>query len=124
MTKAIDEYCAKTGQPVPQKPADYIRVVYQSLANRYAEVTEWLREISPVEIKRLHVIGGGSRNRHLMQMAADTLGMPVVAGPAECTALGNVLMQLRACKSLASLKEMREVAINSTETETFNPSDK
>ena len=124
MTKAIDEYCEKTGQPVPQKPADYIRVVYQSLANRYAEVTEWLREISPVEIKRLHVIGGGSRNRHLMQMAADTLGMPVVAGPAECTALGNVLMQLRACKSLASLKEMREVAINSTETETFNPSDK
>ena len=122
MTKAIDEYCEKTGQPVPQKPADYIRVVYQSLANRYAEVTEWLREISPVEIKRLHVIGGGSRNRHLMQMAADTLGMPVVAGPAECTALGNVLMQLRACKSLASLKEMREVAINSTETETFNPS--
>ena len=124
MTKAIDEYCEKTGQPLPQKPADYIRVVYQSLANRYAEVTEWLREISPVEIKRLHVIGGGSRNRHLMQMAADTLGMPVVAGPAECTALGNVLMQLRACKSLASLKEMREVAINSTETETFNPSDK
>ena len=124
MTKAIDEYCEKTGQPVPQKPADYIRVVYQSLANRYAEVTEWLREISPVEIKRLHVIGGGSRNRHLMQMAADTLGMPVVAGPAECTALGNVLMQLRACKSLASLKEMREVAINSTETETFNPSEK
>lgn len=121
MTKAIDEYCEKTGQPVPEKPADYIRVVYQSLANRYSEVTEWLRELSPVEIKRLHVIGGGSRNRHLMQIVADTLDMPVVAGPAECTALGNVLMQLRACKRLGSLKEMREVAINSTETETFNP---
>ena len=122
MTKAIDEYCDKTGQPKPEKPADYIRVVYQSLANRYGEITEWLRELSPVEIKRLHVIGGGSRNKHLMQMAADTLGIPVVAGPAECTALGNVLMQLRACDSLSSLKEMREVAINSTQTETFNPS--
>lgn len=122
MTKAIDEYCEKTGQPIPEKPADYIRVVYQSLANRYSEVTEWLRELSPVEIKRLHVIGGGSRNRHLMQIVADTLDMPVIAGPAECTALGNVLMQLRACKQLGSLKEMREVAINSTETETFNPS--
>lgn len=122
MTKAIDEYCEKTGQPVPETPADYIRVVYQSLANRYSEVTKWLRELSPVEIKRLHVIGGGSRNRHLMQIVADTLEMPVVAGPAECTALGNVLMQLRACKQLSSLKEMREVAINSTETETFNPS--
>ncbi|MDE6741267.1 MAG: hypothetical protein K2J58_02935 [Muribaculaceae bacterium] len=122
MTKAIDEYCEKTGQQIPEKPADYIRVVYQSLANRYSEVTEWLRELSPVEIKRLHVIGGGSRNRHLMQIVADTLNMPVIAGPAECTALGNVLMQLRACKQLGSLKEMREVAINSTETETFNPS--
>ena len=121
MTKAIDEYCEKTGQPVPEKPADYIRVVYQSLANRYSEVTEWLRELSPVEIKRLHVIGGGSRNRHLMQIVADTLDMPVIAGPAECTALGNVLMQLRACRQLGSLKEMREVAINSTETETFTP---
>lgn len=122
MTKAIDEYCKKTGQPKPETPADYIRVVYRSLANRYGEITEWLREISPVEIKRLHVIGGGSRNKHLMQMAADSLGIPVVAGPAECTALGNVLMQLRACKSLSSLNDMREVAINSTETVTYNPS--
>ncbi len=121
MTKAIDEYCEKTGQPKPETPADYIRVVYRSLAHRYGEITEWLRELSPVEIKRLHVIGGGSRNKHLMQMAADTLGIPVVAGPAECTALGNVLMQLRACKSLSSLKDMREVAINSTETITYNP---
>lgn len=121
MTKAIDEYCEKTGQPKPVTPADYVRVVYRSLAHRYGEITEWLRELSPVEIKRLHVIGGGSRNKHLMQMAADTLGIPVIAGPAECTALGNVLMQLRACKSLSSLKDMREVAINSTETITFTP---
>lgn len=121
MTKAIDEYCEKTGQPIPVTPADYIRVVYRSLAHRYGEIKEMLTEISPVEIKRLHVIGGGSRNQHLMQMAADSLGIPVVAGPAECTALGNVLMQLRASKSLSSLKEMREVAINSTETKTFNP---
>lgn len=121
MTKAIDEYCEKTGQPKPVTPADYVRVVYRSLAHRYGEITEWLRELSPVEIKRLHVIGGGSRNKHLMQMAADTLGIPVIAGPAECTTLGNVLMQLRACKSLSSLKDMREVAINSTETITFTP---
>ena len=121
MTKAIDEYCEKTGQPKPLSPSDYIRVVYRSLAHRYGAITEWLRELSPVEIKRLHVIGGGSRNAHLMQMAADELGIPVIAGPAECTALGNVLMQLRACKSLSSLKEMREVAINSTETVTYTP---
>ena len=122
MTKAIDEYCLKSNQKKPETPADYIRVVYRSLAHRYGEITQWLREISPVEIKRLHVIGGGSRNQYLMQMAADELGIPAVAGPAECTALGNVLMQLRACKQLSSPKEMREVAINSTETITYNPS--
>lgn len=121
MTKAIDEYCINTNQKKPETPADYIRVVYRSLAHRYGEITEWLRELSPVEIKRLHVIGGGSRNQHLMQMAADTLGIPVIAGPAECTALGNVLMQLRADGSLKSLKEMRKVAIDSTETVTFTP---
>lgn len=121
MTKAIDEYCINTNQKKPETPADYIRVVYRSLAHRYGEITEWLRELSPVEIKRLHVIGGGSRNQHLMQMAADTLGIPVIAGPAECTALGNVLMQLRADGSLKSLKEMRKVAIDSTETVTYTP---
>ncbi len=121
MTKAIDAYCMKTNQKKPETPADYIRIVYRSLAHRYGEITEWLRELSPVEIKRLHVIGGGSRNKHLMQMAADTLGIPVIAGPAECTALGNVLMQLRADGSLSSLKEMRKVAIDSTETITYTP---
>lgn len=122
MTKAIDEYCVKTGQRKPESPADYIRVVYRSLAHRYGEITEWLRELSPVEIKRLHVIGGGSRNSHLMQMAADTLGIPVIAGPAECTALGNVLMQLRADGLLKNLKDMRRVAIDSTDTVTYTPS--
>ena len=121
MTKAIDDYCAATGQRRPEAPADYIRIIYRSLAHRYGEITGWLRELSPVEIKRLHVIGGGSRNQHLMQMAADILGIPVVAGPAECTALGNVLMQLRAAGSLGSLGEMRQVAVDSTETITFNP---
>ncbi|MDE6342242.1 MAG: rhamnulokinase, partial [Muribaculaceae bacterium] len=105
MTKAIDDYCEASGQPKPETQADYVRVIYRSLAQRYGEITQWLRELSPLEIERLHVIGGGSRNRYLMQMAADTLGIPVVAGPAECTALGNVLMQLRASKALSSLKD-------------------
>lgn len=121
MTKAISDYCCKSSQRVPETPADFVRVVFRSLANRYGEVTRWLQEISPVQINRLHVIGGGSRNRYLMQLTADELGIPVVAGPAECTALGNVLMQLRACKSLSSLKEMREVAVNSTHTITYEP---
>ncbi len=122
MTAAIRAYCEKTGQEVPAKPADYVRVIFRSLANRYKEVLGWLKELHPEpEVKRLHVIGGGSLNGHLMQMTADTLGVPVVAGPAECTALGNVLVQLRACGELSDLKAMRRVSAASTETKTYMP---
>ena len=121
MTKAIDEYCERTGQAVPKTPADYIRVTFRSLAIRYKEVLGWFRELSPVEIKRLHVIGGGSLNKYLMQYTADEIGIPVVAGPTESTALGNVLVQLRACGDVKSAAEMRQVAINTTETKTYLP---
>ena len=121
MTKAINDYCEKTGQEVPAKPADYIRVIYRSLAKRYKTVLDWLKELSPVEIKRLHVIGGGSQNQYMMQHTADETGLPVIAGPAECTALGNVLVQLKASGNVKDLAEMRKVAINSTETKTYLP---
>lgn len=121
MTRAINAYCAQTGQEIPRNPSDYIRVIYRSLAKRYKVVLDWLKELSPVSIKRLHVIGGGSQNPYIMQHTADELGIPVVAGPTECTALGNVLVQLKASGKLNNLKEMRRVAINSTETKTYNP---
>lgn len=121
MTKAIAAYCVRTGQRVPEKPADYIRVIYRSLAHRYGEILGMLAKMSPVEIKRLHVIGGGSKNQYLMQLAADELGIPVVAGPAESTAMGNVLVQLRAVGELHDYAEMRKVAMNSTETKTYLP---
>lgn len=121
MTKAIDDYCKKTGQPVPQTPADYIRVIYRSLAKRYKEVLGWLKQLAPVEIERLHVIGGGSLNPYIMQFTADELKIPVVAGPAECTALGNLLVQLKASGKVKNLSEMRKVSIASTKTKTYTP---
>ena len=124
MIKAIDEYCARTGQKKPETTADYVHVIFRSLARRYKEVLGWLKELHDGSIDRLHVIGGGSRNAHLMQMTADELGIPVVAGPAECTALGNVLVQMRASGEVDSLADMRRVAAASTETVTYNPSEK
>lgn len=121
MVEAINEYCKSHGEAVPVTTADYVRVVYRSLAHRVGEMLGLLKEFSPAEIERLHVIGGGSRNEHLMKMIAEETGIPVVAGPAECTALGNVLVQLRASGRADSLGEMRRVAINSTETKTFLP---
>ncbi len=121
MTQAIAEYCSSTGQDVPATTADYVQVIFRSLAARYREVLGWLKEVSDADIRRLHIIGGGSQNHYLMQYAADETGIPVVAGPAECTALGNVLVQLRAAVMLSGLQQMRDVAVNSTETKTFLP---
>ena len=115
MTAAIRDYLIETEQPLPQCPADYVRIIFRSLANRYAEVVEILRNISPVDIQRLHVIGGGSRNEYLMQFAADTLHMPVIAGPQEGTALGNALVQVRAAGLVGSLAEMRGIVERSIE---------
>lgn len=121
MVEAIKDYCSCHSLETPVTSADYIRVIYRSLARRVGEVLGWLRELSPNALTRLHVIGGGSRNAHLMQMLADETHLPVIAGPAECTALGNILVQLRGCGRVDPLTAMRAIAARSTETVTFNP---
>ncbi len=120
MTAAIREYCEETGQRVPETPADYIRIIFRSLARRYGEVMECLKEICGKEIKCLHVIGGGSQNSRLMQYTADELCMDVIAGPSESTALGNLLVQVAAC-GLTSWDNLRKISKNSTETKTYKP---
>lgn len=121
MMTAIREYCRRTGQPEPQEPADYIRCIFRSLALRYRQVIEMLRRMSDVKIERLHVIGGGSLNKYLMQMAADATGLTVIAGPTEGTALGNVLVQLRAGGEADSLTTMRAISARSVETVAYKP---
>ena len=119
MTAAIREYLTETNQPLPLSPADYVRVIFRSLAYRYAEVVNILRAITPVDIKRLHVIGGGSKNDYLMQFTADALGIPVIAGPKEGTALGNALVQIRAAGLVGSLSQMRAIVKRSIEIKEY-----
>jgi len=121
MTKAIDEYCERTGQIAPKTPAEYIRCIYKSLAHRYTAIIDILRSMSPNEINCLHVIGGGSLNKHLMQFTADALQMPVICGPTEGTALGNVLMQIKAQGLVNTLPEMREIVGRSVELKEYYP---
>lgn len=121
MTAAICDYLTETAQPLPQTPADYVRVIFRSLAERYAQVIATLRRLTDVDIQRLHVIGGGSRNEFLMQFTANTIGMPVIAGPQEGTALGNVLAQMRACSLVGDLTQMRAVVSNSIDLRTYMP---
>ena len=121
MCTAIREYCEKTGQIAPETPAEYIRCIYLSLAHRYKAIIDILEKMSPVKIDVLHVIGGGSKNPHLMQLAANAIRRPVICGPTEGTALGNILLQIKSQGLVSSLPEMRKIVANSIELTTYNP---
>jgi rhamnulokinase len=100
---------------------DIVRSIFTSLACKYRTVLERLEEVARREIRTLHVIGGGARNRLLCQLAADLTGREVLAGPVEATALGNILVQARAAGELGSLADMRAVAAASSRTESYEP---
>ena len=121
MSAAINDYCVRTGQAVPQSPAEYCRVIFRSLALRYRQVVEILESMAPFSIRKLHVIGGGSLNRHLMQYAANSLKMPVICGPVEGTALGNILMQIKSAGKVETLPQMRAISAASVELKTYMP---
>ena len=101
--------------------AQIVSCIYHSLADRYKEVLAMLQGFAPFPIERLHIIGGGSANELLNQWTADALGIPVVAGPTEATALGNLLMQARAAGLVADRWEMRRLVARASSLKTFYP---
>ncbi len=123
MTGAIKDYCEKTGQVVPADYRSMTRCIFESLALRYRQVMGYLKELAPFEIETLHVIGGGSRNAKLMQFTANSLGMPVLAGPVEGTAIGNIMLQAKASGCVRDMLEMRKVVANSIEMSEYLPQD-
>ena len=96
MPKAIQDFCRETKQPVPKTEGELVRCAYESLALKYREVLGWLEELGGEHIEVIHIVGGGSQSKMLNQFAADACQRPVVAGPVEATALGNLLVQVRA----------------------------
>lgn len=121
MPAAVRTWCAAHGVPSPADDAALMRLIFDSLAAKYAEVLGRLRSLAPFEIECLHVIGGGAQNDLLNRMTADACGIPVVAGPAEATALGNIMVQARAAGVIGSLSEMRQYIRRSIETKTYEP---
>ena len=121
MTRAIAAYCKESGQKVPENPAEFIRCIFDSLALRYKDVLNSLQKLAPFPIEKLHVIGGGSQNKLLNQMTADATGIPVVAGPSEATAIGNLMIQAKGLGVVDSLQEMRKIIRNSISPEIFYP---
>jgi rhamnulokinase len=122
MPKAMQDFCKETGQPVPKTEGELVRCALESLALRYRQVLGWLEELTGNRIEVIHIVGGGSKNEMLNQFAADACRRPVIAGPVEATASGNLLVQVRSSGELGTLSEMRSVIRKSSEVKTFEPS--
>ena len=124
MTKAIQEYCEKTGQHVPETYGEFCRCIFESLALRYRQVFTWLKEFADFDIDVLHIIGGGSLNNYLNQFTANSCGVTVLAGPQEGTAIGNIMLQAKAAGLVKDIWEMRQIIANSIDLKKFEPEDK
>lgn len=123
MVAAIQDYCKTTGQPIPETYQQIARCIFESLALRYRQVIGYLQELAPFKIERLHVIGGGTHNHYLMQMAANSLNMPVLTGPVEGTAIGNIMLQAKAAGLVNDICAMRKMVANSIDMKTYVPED-
>lgn len=121
MPARIGEFCVRTGQKAPESRGGMARAVLESLTLRYRRTLERLEELLGHRLEPLHCVGGGSQNRLLNQFTADAIGRPVVTGPVEATAAGNVLMQMLALGHIASLEEGRDLIRRSFELRTYQP---
>jgi len=121
MCARIDAACGRAGQAPPRDPGEYVRSILTSLACRYRLVLDRLERVSGERVACVHVVGGGARNELLCRLTADLTGRPVLAGPVEATALGNVLVQARATGELRSRAELRAVARASAQPVAYEP---
>ena len=122
MPQRIDEYCRSTGQQAPATRAATARCILESLALAYRRTLRLAQDVADQEIDVVHVIGGGSQNTLLCQLTADACGLPVLAGPVEASALGNVLVQARALGvPLPDLSAMRALVRATHELRRYEP---
>jgi rhamnulokinase len=121
MPEALAAFCRRTGQPAPETVGATVRCALESLALRYRWVLERLEELTGKRLDVIHVVGGGSQNELLCQLTADACNRPVLAGPVEATAIGNLLVQAIGLKLLGSLADGREVVRRSFMVRTYEP---
>jgi len=121
MVKKIQAYCRRTNQPVPETIGQIARCIYESLALKYRWALERLEEIKGQRIDTLNIVGGGINNKMLDQMAADSLNRPVITGPVEGAAIGNLLTQAMALGAVKDVDDLRRVVRNSEDVNEFTP---
>jgi rhamnulokinase len=122
MPARIAAACREAGQAAPAGPAELVRSILISLACAYRRVFEELELVSGYRVEQIHIVGGGALNTVLCQLTADVMGVPVLAGPVEAAAIGNILVQLRAAGIFDSREEMRASVIRSFSPVSYEPS--
>ena len=123
LPRRVQEFCRKTGQYVPETRGEIMRCIYESLAMRYRYTRRSIEEVTGRSYEAIHMIGGGTKDRLLCQMTADACNCPVIAGPIEATAMGNIAVQLIALGEFSGLKEARAVIANSEQPKSYLPAD-
>ncbi|MBR5438227.1 MAG: rhamnulokinase [Clostridia bacterium] len=116
----IRKYCQATGQPVPETVGQVVRCIYESLALKYRLALEQISECTGKSFDVLHLMGGGTKDGFLCELAAESIGIPVVAGPVEATALGNIILQLVALGEIGSIAEGRQLIAETEKVKVFD----
>jgi len=121
MELKIQEFCRRTGQPVPETIGQIARCVYESLALKYRHALEGLEKVKGQRLDSLNIVGGPINNRFLDQLVADSIDRTVVTGPVEGAAIGNILTQAMALGDIKDLAHLRQVVRNSEAVEVWEP---
>lgn len=116
----IRNYCKNTGQPVPETIGQLVRCIYESLALKYRLALEQISECTGKVFDVLHLVGGGTKDGFLCELASQSLGIPVIAGPIEATALGNIVLQLIALSEIESIEKGRKIIAETEKVNTYN----
>lgn len=113
MTKALQDYCAKTNQEVPETQCELLYCVYCSLARCYAQTVVEIEEVTGKKYNKIHVVGGGCQDQFLNALIATETGKEVFAGPVEATALGNLMAQMLKDNVFEDLSDARRTVAKS-----------
>ena len=123
LPERVREYCRKTNQYVPETVGEIMRCIYESLAMKYRETFDKIKECTGKDYPVIHVIGGGTKDTLLCQLTANSCGCEVKAGPIEATVLGNLAVQLISHGEIKDIKEAREIIAASENVVTYVPQD-
>ena len=123
LPRRVKEYCEKTGQYIPQTVGEIIRCIYESLALKYRYTFDGIKECTGKDYDRIHVMGGGTKDKLLLQMTAQSCNVNVYGGPIEATALGNVAIQLMSTGAIKDIKEARKIIAKGENLKLYEPND-